>query len=129
MTIEQFMLVGAALSLFVCALVHSVAGEKKLIGPLLGIEDVPLLAHPLARFVIRFAWHLTSVALTVIALALLAGTFLSASQAIQLLPLLVGIAFLGSGVYDAIYSKGKHIGWPFLCLTGFFGLTAWLVSL
>ncbi|MDR6293871.1 hypothetical protein E9232_006424 [Inquilinus ginsengisoli] len=109
----------AALLLIVTAAVHSVAGERRLIGPLLTRRD-GILANRLARFVLRFAWHITSIAWAVIAVILLA---------LVLAPVAVrwwaaaatGAAFTAIGAFTAISSRGRHLGWPFL--TGI-GLTA-----
>jgi hypothetical protein len=46
---------------------HSVLGERRLIGPLLARRE-GALASDLARVVVRFAWHLTSVSWVVLAL-------------------------------------------------------------
>jgi hypothetical protein len=65
------LLLVAALLLIVTSAVHSVVGERRLLGPVLARRE-GILKSSLARFVLRFAWHITSVAWAVIALILLA---------------------------------------------------------
>jgi hypothetical protein len=109
----------AALLLVVTAVVHSVAGERRLIGPVLARRD-GVLKSPLARFVLRFAWHITSVAWAVIAL-ILASLVLDPAAVRWWAAAGTGAAFTAIGVFTAISSRGRHIGWPLL--TGI-GLTA-----
>jgi hypothetical protein len=42
--------------LVLTALIHSVLGERRLIGPLVARRD-GILANDLARVILRFAWH------------------------------------------------------------------------
>lgn len=113
------LLLAAALLLVVTAAVHSVAGERRLIGPVLARRD-GILKSPLARFVLRFAWHITSVAWVVIALILLA-LVLDPAAVRWWAAAGTGVAFTAIGVFTALSSRGRHIGWPFL--TGI-GVTA-----
>jgi hypothetical protein len=56
------LLVAGLLAVFISA-VHSVLGEKKLIGPLMALEHCEgPLARGFMRRLVRFAWHLTSIA-------------------------------------------------------------------
>ena len=90
---------------------HSFLGEKKLIGPLLAI-DAPFLQIPLVRKVFRFAWHLTTLLMFATALIILwPGTPRSVIG-------LIGLTWLASGLFDGIYTKGRHLGWPMLTLAG-----------
>jgi hypothetical protein len=82
-----------------------------------------VLARPLARQVLRFAWHFTSALGFVAASALwLAGTEPSAID--PRLIVIIGLVLLGSGLLDAIYTRGKHIGWPLLTAAGASALAA-----
>ena len=101
------------------AVVHSVFGEKRLIGPILALNGGILLV-PLARQVLRFAWHLTSVLMLVSAvLVIWPGTPLGLIQ-------ITGAAWLAAGFLDAVYTQGKHIGWPFLSGAGICALLSTL---
>lgn len=102
----------AAVLLMVTAFVHSLLGERRLIGPLLARRE-GVLASDLARFVLRLAWHLLSVAWMVLALILVqlvrdpaTARFWAAAG--------TGVAFTGVGLFDAVASRGRHIGWPLL---------------
>ena len=93
------------------ALVHSVLGEKRLITPLLA-KDKTVLTQPLARKVIRFAWHFTSLLMVLNAAAVIwPGT---PRELVQL----TGGAWLAVGLFDAIYTRGQHVGWPLLSAAG-----------
>jgi hypothetical protein len=118
------LLLVAAMLLMVTAVVHSVLGERRLIGPLVERRD-GILASDLARFVLRFAWHLTSVSWLALGLILVqlvrnpATARLWASVA-------TGVAFLGVGLFDAAASRGRHIGWPLLAGIGIAALLSLL---
>ena len=101
------------------ALIHSYLGEKQLIGPLLSRETT-VLKQPLARKVLRFAWHLTAL------LMLVCAAVVVWPEAPDQLVLLTGGAWLAIGLFDAIYSRGQHVGWPVLSAAGLFAvLGAW----
>ena len=102
----------AALLLIVTALAHSVLGERRLIGPLVARRD-GILTRPLARVILRFAWHVTSVSWAILALILVqlvrnpaTARFWAAAG--------TGVAFTCVGLFDAAATRGRHIGWPLL---------------
>jgi hypothetical protein len=106
----------AAVLLVVTAFAHSVLGEWKLIGPLLTRRE-GVLANDLARVIIRFAWHLTSVAWMVLALILV--RLIRDTATIRLWAVAgTGVAFTGVGLFDAVASRGRHVGWPMLTAIG-----------
>ncbi len=122
-TAEVFSCLSAGM-LVLTAAVHSVLGERRLIGPLLELHS-GVLAAPLARFLLRAVWHFMSVAFAVIAVGLVAGIARPDLAATALLwGTAIGIG--GAGVYDAIGSRGQHIGWPMLVLIGVFALLSLL---
>jgi hypothetical protein len=106
----------AAALLVITAFAHSVLGERRLIGPLLARRE-GVLASDLARFILRFAWHLTSVTWAVLAVILVqlvrdpATARLWAAAG-------TGVAFTGIGLYDAVATRGRHVGWPLLAGIG-----------
>lgn len=111
--------ISAALVVITC-LTHSIVGERRLIGPLMVMRE-GVLQHDLARQVIRFAWHLTTAIGLVVAFHLFsAGTDPSAGD--RTIVLLSGAVLAGAGLFDAIYTRGKHIGWPLLFASGLFAL-------
>lgn len=93
------------------ALLHSFAGEKRLIGPLLTIHR-GILAIDLPRKLFRFAWHAMSV------LMLISASVVAWPGTPQPLLIITGGAWLLTGLFDAFYTKGRHIGWPFLAGSG-----------
>lgn len=105
----------SAILMAITAVIHSVAGEKRLIMPALAIGK-GVLAVPFARKVLRGAWHLTSL-------------FMLLTAAVMVWPRtdaglkgFVAAAWLVMGLYSLMSSRGKHIGWPTLTLAGVAGL-------
>ncbi len=97
------------------AAVHAALGERRLIQPLLAI-DAGIMAVDLARKVVRFAWHATSVLMLVSA-----ATVVWPGTPRDLI-LLIGAAWTAVGLFDAMYTRGRHIGWPILTLSGLFAV-------
>lgn len=94
----------------ITAIIHSVAGEKRLIGPLLAKTDV--VANIQSRRVMRGAWHLTSLFMITNAIAMVwPGTPASLLSTI-------GVFWLSIGLFSLITSRGKHVGWPTLTAAG-----------
>lgn len=97
------------------ALVHGALGEKRLIQPLLAL-DQGIMAVDLARKVFRFAWHAMSVLMLVSAASVVwPGTP-------RELILLIGAAWTAVGLADGLYTRGRHIGWPILTASGVFAM-------
>lgn len=113
---SEILLTIAAILGFATLLVHSIVGEKRLIGPLVHSND-GVMSNDLAKQVTRFAWHFTSI-LGLIATFILAKSAYNFAEADIALLAVTGSAFLVSGIYDAIITKGKHIGWPMLAAVG-----------
>ncbi len=108
--------------LIITALAHSVLGEYRLIMPLLRSHD-GILGSQQARFLLRFVWHFMSILFAVIAAALIAHQHSADSgRTVLLLGTAIGVG--GAGVCDAVATRGRHIGWPLLVLTGAFALLA-----
>jgi hypothetical protein len=116
MTVEQAALTIASLLLVMTMCVHSAMGQRRLVRPLLD-QGVGVMQHPLARFIVPFAWHLTSGIGLVIAAILFAWAW-APEQAKTVGLATTGIVFTASGLLDAVGSKGKHIGWAPLTLIG-----------
>jgi len=76
-----------------------------------------VLASELARFLLRFAWHLTSVTWAVLALTLI-QLVRDAATARWWAAASTGVVFTAVGLFDAIYSRGRHAGWPLLAGMG-----------
>ena len=108
--------------LIITALLHSVLGEHRLITPLLRSRE-GILSGELARFLLRFVWHFMSILFAVIAAALIAYQQDAGSgRTVLLLGTAIGVG--GAGLFDAVGTRGRHIGWPLLVLIGLFALLA-----
>ncbi len=93
------------------ALVHGYLGERRLVGPLMML-DQGIMGADLARRVFRLAWHALSLLMLVSAVSVVWPDT----------PRAIGAAWLATGLFDAVYTRGKHIGWPILTASGVFAL-------
>ena len=116
MTMSDGLLCTAAILLVITAFAHSVLGERRLIGPVLARRE-GVLASDLARVVLRFAWHLTSVTWAILAL-ILVQLARDPATARFWAAVGTGVAFTGVGLFDAIATRGRHVGWPLLAAIG-----------
>src|SRR4030095_2455955 len=105
---QQAALTLASLLLVTTMCVHSVMGQRRLVRPLLD-DGAGVMTHPLARFIVPFAWHLTSGIGLGVAPILFAWAW-APDQARMIGLVATGIVFTASGLIDAVGSKGKHIG-------------------
>jgi len=120
LTISNGLIFTAAVLLLVTAFAHSFFGEKRLIGPMLRSQE-GVLANDLARVIIRFAWHLTS--MTWIVLALILVRLVREPATLRLwVAAGTGVAFTCAGLVDAVASRGRHLGWPLLTAIGILAL-------
>lgn len=113
--------IAAGLMCVVTAAIHSVLGETRLIGPTIN-SQARIMREPLARQVLRFAWHWTSVLWLICAGVLVsAGTGSFVDQRVLLA---IATAHILGGLADAALTRGKHIGWPFILSIGALTLLA-----
>jgi hypothetical protein len=111
----------AGLLCVVTAAIHSILGEYRLIRPLLHGQS-RIMREPLARRVLRFAWHWTSLLWLCVAAALVsAGTGSFVDHTVLLA---IALAHISAGLLDAVLTRGKHIGWPFILAIGVLTLFA-----
>lgn len=94
----------AAGSLAALAVGHSLLGEAKLIGPLLGPAPLPAVKLPdvFAKLTLRFAWHLTSLAWLALAYVVVAEPQTAGA---------VGVLLAVSGAVALLGSRGRHFAW------------------
>ena len=112
----------AAVLLIATMLVHSILGQRRLMRPLLD-EGSGVMQRPQARFIVPFAWHLTSLIGLIVAAVLLAWAWMPEhARTVGLAA--TGTVFTASGIGDAIGSRGQHVGWPFLTMIGLVALAA-----
>ena len=117
---SSMFLIAAALATLLTAFTHSFFGEKRLIGPLVTSND-GVMSRLLAKQVIRFAWHLTSLLWIGQALLLLRAAS-NPEYFDQPLIAGIGLLYVGVGLFDAAVTRGKHIGWPLLTAIGVLAL-------
>ena len=110
------MLVTSAFLAIFIGLVHSYLGERYILTRLFK-RDLPKLLGSdwFTKRVLRFAWHLTTVAWWGLAgiLFILASPGENIQK--QILMVIAGV-FLVSGLVSASFTKGKHISWIFFWL-------------
>jgi hypothetical protein len=86
-----------------------------------------ILKSRLARAIVRFAWHFTSISWLAVAavFAIVAG--LAAPVQNQAIVIVFGGTFLLMAVISVTISRGRHIGWPMLAAIGLTALVALIV--
>lgn len=86
-----------------------------------------VLDSDFARAVVRFAWHFTSAVGLVVAAALVAAAL--RPEAIRDVLLVTGgVIFTAAGLIDGLVTRGRHVGWPFLTVTGLACLGAYYLN-
>jgi hypothetical protein len=111
----------AAILLFIIGTVHSWLGERRLIGPLLatGHRQGLLKKSAFACQVLRFAWHLTTVAWWGIGAMLLVLSWAPLEPTGRLILWITAATFLVTGLATLLTSRGRHLAWPvFLAVAG-----------
>jgi hypothetical protein len=116
----RFFLIAAAVATLVTAFTHSYFGERRLIGPLVR-SNAGIMSRALAKQVVRFAWHLTTLLWLGQALLLLRAAN-AAPPLDRALVIGIGAMYLAAGLFDAVFTRGRHIGWPMLTAIGLFSL-------
>lgn len=108
----------AAALLALIAIAHSALGEKLIVGPLLAARELPVaIPRAAARRVIRFAWHLTSLAWLGLAAVLVGVPPAAGFAAVCLVSFLVIVVMLPG-----------HVAWPLFLAAGALALgsAGWL---
>jgi hypothetical protein len=124
------MLYTAAVFAVAVALIHSILGERRLIGPIL--DEVPpgpkILKGPLARKILRFAWHITSLSwIAQAAIFVIVATMPPGAQSRPIVAV-IGVSFLLMAGVSIVISRGRHVGWPVLAAVGVAALAAVVVG-
>lgn len=117
---SEMALFGAALVLFVTGLVHSVLGERALIGPLLapGTRTGILEKSEFFRQIVRFAWHLTTLAWWALAAILVSLVKVSAGELATVTLVIIAVMCFLSGVYILAAARGRHLAWILFLAAG-----------
>jgi hypothetical protein len=108
--------IAAAVLLSLAAVLHSFLGERFLIGPLLLRTPDGPLTRTFARRTIRWAWHLTSVAMCGLAAIIVRPDLALDLVAISMVIIAIGLA---------IGTRGAHFAWPlFAAVAGMVAVAA-----
>ena len=112
------MLFIAAFLAFVVGIAHSVLGERYILVRLFRRTELPKLfgSTLFTMRVLRFAWHLTTIAWWGFAaiLVLLASQRVSPHN----LSIVLAVTFLSTGAITFAISRGKHLAWPVFLFIG-----------
>lgn len=119
----ELMIAGSVAGLVLTGAVHSILGERLLLRLLFAMRGNRVLDHWLARCVLRFAWHVTTLSWVMLAV-ILGSVALGVEDTARVALWSVGVGFTFAGVFDLIASRGRHVGWPMLLLTGLLALAA-----
>src|SRR5437868_1419219 len=116
-------LIGAALSAIILAVVHSYLGERLIIAPLLHADlSGALSREQFQKKIIRFAWHLTSVAWLGFAGVIIG---LKRPDNVAFMGAMIAATFMVHAFMTAFSSKGKHFAWVLFLVVAF---GSWLGS-
>ena len=106
------MLIGAAAFAIFLGIVHSYLGERYILVRLFKRNNLPKLfgSDWFTKRVLRFAWHLTTIAWWGFAaiLYIISGSNENIEKQILII---IAVVFLASGLLSATFTKGKHISW------------------
>lgn len=120
------LLLGAFLLLFI-GFVHSYLGEKHILIRLFRRDNLPKLLGSdwFTKRVLRFAWHLTTLAWWGFAFILYFLSTPSENIRSEIL-ITIAVIFTLSGVVSLCFTRGKHLSWLIFFIiasTSFYGIT------
>lgn len=114
------MLEAAALLLVFCGIVHSYLGERYILIRLFKRDNLPKLLGSdwFTKRVLRFAWHLTTIAWWGFAAIIYFILYPSGNYSIDILHV-IAVVFILSGIMSLTFTRGKHLSWLFFfCIGG-----------
>jgi hypothetical protein len=126
---NSILVCAAAIFAVITGLAHSILGERRLIGPLLGTAAPGILKSEPARRILRFAWHITTLSWVTQAAVLVILVTAPAQAQGRLATIVIGASFLLMALASIVISRGRHVGWPMLAATGIAALTAVVTGL
>jgi len=101
----------SAAAMFITAAIHSIAGERRLIGPLMESGATKFLGPQLSG-IMRGAWHLTSLFMVLLGVVVAWPGMPSGAL------IAIGVVWSAIGLAILVRSKGRHPGWPTLSAAG-----------
>lgn len=119
-------LIIAAVLTITIGLIHSVLGERLIVSPLLK-RDLPKILGSdfITRQTIRFAWHLTTIAVWALAAIMVVYSSRPLDTTGVAVLTIIAVTFLISSLISLIAVRGKHFSWWFfllIALAVWFGL-------
>jgi len=119
------LLIGTFL-LLIIGIVHSYLGEKYLLIRLFRRDDLPKLLGSdwFTKRVLRFAWHLTTLAWWGFGAILYVLSTPSENSKSEIL-VIISVVFVLSGIVSLLFSRGKHLSWLFffiIAATSYYGV-------
>ncbi len=108
------MLIIGTILLLIIGIIHSYLGEKYILIRLFRREDLPKLLGSdwFTKRVLRFAWHLTTLAWWGFAAILYVLSTPSVNIHSEIL-IIITVVFALSGLTSLLFSRGKHLSWLF----------------
>ena len=107
----------AAIVIVIISITHSVLGELRIFPRLFASDKV----SPFIRSIVRWAWHITSLAWIGFAYLLFAIAMGHTPDAVAL-SRIVAVVFGLTGVVTFVTTRGRHIAWPLLTIVA---LASW----
>jgi len=119
------LLIGTFL-LLIIGVIHSYLGEKYLLIRLFRRDNLPKLLGSdwFTKRILRFAWHLTTLAWWGFAAILYVLSTPSANLQSEIL-IIIAVVFALSGVVSLSFTRGKHLSWLFffiIAATSYYGV-------
>jgi hypothetical protein len=113
----------AAIGVVALGTIHSYLGETRVFPRLLRSEDLPRLRGSLdfTRSILRWAWHLTSLAwfgFAYLLFLIIIGKTLTTVELARIISVVFGL----TGLIAFATTRGKHVAWPLLALVA---LASW----
>jgi hypothetical protein len=113
----------AAIGAVLLGIAHSTLGERLVFPRLLASENLPRLRGSLefTRSILRWAWHLTSLAWIGFAYLLFLIAAGRTPDAVAL-SRIIAVVFGLTGLVAFVTTRGRHVAWPLLALVA---LASW----
>lgn len=111
------MLYAAAALIAALGIAHSILGERFILIRLLRRDNLPKLfgGTEFTARTLRFAWHLTTILALCLALLLIQ---LAGRASAPNLASTIGLALIVAGVLPLVYTRGRHLSWVVLFVSG-----------
>ncbi len=107
----NFALLFAGMISILAGLIHSWLGERQLLGPVLA----SMAEGSTGRRVLRYAWHLTSLAWAAVGAVLVALALSPPDLLFFFVLLIVTVLLWLNGLASFLAGGVRHIGWPVFC--------------